>query len=242
MSPLATITSRVEHQTFPADAAQTPKREPASRSTLGEYTPLAAHEAPIMATGSTSRVLAASRPIDGARINFAQTNSYQQMSQTSLSPSHPFYFLTDGRDRTEASLKRKSPSTKEPSAKAGRHRPRPPVDPRRRRMTPRQRREHRKLTLQMMGQATVAPHPDQPLDLSMKPDRLTPPANSPSSAKLYCSAERRASLPPMVARNPSDLSYYPLAIAMGLMPYSGVNHPYFHYAGAQEANRRTSKP
>ena len=237
VSPAATTTSCVEHQAFPN--ALTPKREPASRSTLNEYTPLAANEA----TGNTSRVLTASRPTDTATINFAETNSYQQMSQTSLSPSHPFYFLTDGRERTEASLKRKSPSAKEPSAKLGRHRPRPPVDPRRRRMTPRQRREHRKITLQLMTQSTVVAHPDQPLDLSMKPDMVTPSANSPSDARLF-PTQRRSSLPPMVARNPSDLYYYPLATAMGMMPYSGVNHPYFNSAGQPflEASRRTSKP
>lgn len=218
---MAKLTSRIES---PATAS-TPKREPAVTPTSREHSPLAENEAPAVPTGNTSRLTE----------SYAATfnNTYKPMTQMSLSPNHPFYFLTDSRmdacSKTVTSLKRKTPPTKAPSAKSDRPGPgqRPASEPssRRRRMTPRQRREHRKLALQLVTQSAVVTNPDQPLDLSTKSscDRLTSPAKN-SCTEAY-SSERRSAFLPMARRNSSDPYYYPMAV--GMVPYAGVNYPNF---------------
>ena len=218
-SPLAKVTSRVESPTTPT--APSPKQGPSAK------------EAPEMGTGIKTRIAASH-----ATTSATCSTTYKPMTQVSVSPNHPFYFLTESRmdssPRTAKTLKRKTPSTstKTPSPKSSGLIERAVSEPclRRRRMTPRQRREHRKLALRLVAQSTAVVNTDQPLDLSMKPaacDRLTPPTANTESSDVYSSERRRSAFLPMVGRNSTDPCYYPVTMAMGLMPYIGVNYPHF---------------
>lgn len=222
VSPVAKVTSRVDSPTTPTPTtAPSPKQGPSAK------------EAPEVGTGIQTRMAASH-----AAISATCSTTYKPMTQVSVSPNHPFYFLTESRmdasPRSAKTLKRKTPSTstKTPSPKSSGLREHAFSEPclRRRRMTPRQRREHRKLTLRLLAQSTAVVNPDQPLDLSMKPaacDRLTPPAMNTQSSDVYSSERRRSAFLPMVGRNSTDPCYYPVTMAMGLMPYIGVNYPHF---------------
>ena len=218
VSPVAKVTSRVESPT----TAPSPKLGPSAK------------EAPEVGTGIKIREAASQ-----AATSATCSTTYKPMTQVSVSPNHPFYFLTESRmdasPRSAKTLKRKSPSTstKLSSPKSSGLSERAVSEPclRRRRMTPRQRREHRKLTLRLLAQSTAVVNPDQPLDLSMKPAacvRLTPPATNTHSSDVYSTSERRRSaFLPIVGRNSNDPCHYPVTMAMGLVPYIGVNYPHF---------------